>query len=212
MRRIVRWVSDRLLDLAIAAPSGSRRELYLSRFSRWLWLLVAVSVLTLAARVEAQCPARPDHLTLAILTWHEAGVDALDDAAAIHASIDTLSRIRGESWAETACAYSGRALRGETRRAWLAALDGTETEPAGWPAGASWSVQRRLWARLLDWCSIVVAGYAPPVCDLDPTDWGHPELDSHRIESGIARGYWYRVDCFDTRNVYLRRCVADEER
>lgn len=173
--------------------------------------LLALAVLTVAEPAAAQCPDRPTSLTLAILTWHEAGVDALADAAAIFVAIETLALLRGETWAEAACAYSPRALTGRTARAWLSRLDASGAPPEGWPTGASWERQGRLFRRLLEWCVDVVMGYAPPACDLDPTDWGDPEHDGERIQRGIARGFWYRVDCGDARNVYLRRVAADRE-
>lgn len=172
-------------------------------------LIACALLVVMPPPVAAQCPERPVSLTLAILTWHEAGVDALADAASIFAAIDTLSRVRGETWQETACAYSTRALTGRTARAWLAALDTSGNPPVGWPAGASWAVQGPLFGRLLEWCVQVSMGHAPDACDFPPTDWGDPEHDGERIHRGIARGYWYRVHCDGARNTYVRRVAAD---
>jgi hypothetical protein len=177
-------------------------------------LLAALCAVLSASRLDAQrsdlpCPDVARAVILARLTWHEAGVDALVDAGAIHAAIDGLARVREETWEESACAYSGRALRGETRRSWIALVDRSGLAPPGFPHDrASWSVQAPLVERLLERADAVVAG-APPVCDRQPTDWGHPELDSERIERGIARGYWSRVRCPGARGDYLRRAELD---
>ncbi len=202
--RLALWLADRAERLP-ASSIGRRIALGIAA------VLVACALLVvMPPPVRAQdCPERPDSLTLGILTWHEAGVDSLADAAAIFAAIETLARVRGETWAEAACAYSRRALSGRTARPWLSRLDASGEAPEGWPETASWERQGRLWDRLLDWCRDVVAGWTPPACDLDPTDWGDPEHDGERIHRGIARGYWYRVDCGDARNVYLRRIAAD---
>lgn len=196
-----------LVERAEALPAGAR----LRRAVLVALALVLACALLSAAPAEAQCPERPDSLTLAILTWHEAGVDSLADAAAIHAALVSLAAVRGETWAEAACSYSRGALTGRTARAWISRLDASGAPPVGWPSGASWTVQGRLWDRLLDWCADVVGGWTPPACDFDPTDWGDPEHDSERIRRGVARGFWYRVDCGDARNVYLRRVAADRE-
>lgn len=207
----------RLLEGAIRAEArlqrAQRRE---EREFRVIFVLAAILVLAAAAvsvsrGQSSPCPDAPRAVILARLTWHEAGVDALVDAGAIHASIEGLSRIREETWEDTACAYSGRALRGETRRAWISLLDGSGLAPPGFPHDrASWEVQGRLADRLLEHTDDVVAGDAAPACEVSPTDWGHPELDSARIERGIARGYWYRVSCPGARGDYLRRYALDE--
>ena len=173
-------------------------------------LLALGALAPVRAQLEEQpCPAAPRALILTRLTWHEAGVDALEDASAIYESITGLSVVRGESWEDAACAYSGRALRGETARSWVSRLEGPELAPVGWPAGASWSVHAPMLSRLLEHADQLVAGELPRSCTALPTDWGDPELDSHRIERGVARGYWRRVSCGRTRGVYLRRSELD---
>jgi hypothetical protein len=173
------------------------------------FLLAVGALVPVSHAQERMCPEAPRSLILARLTWHEAGVDALADATAIFESLTGLARVRGETWEEAACSYSGRALRGETRRSWISRLEGPAAAPLGWPDGASWDVHRRLLDRLLDHADRVVAGDVAPVCSALPTDWGHPTLDSHRIERGIARGYWRRVNCAGVRGVYLRRGELD---
>ena len=155
------------------------------------------------------CPDAPQALILARLTWHEAGVDSLADASAIYESLTGLAQVRGETWEEAACAYSGRALRGETRRSWISRLDGVEIAPDGWPGRLSWGRQGPLFGRLLEHADRIVAGDVARACEALPTDWGDPDLDSHRIARGLARGYWRRLSCPHARNVYLRRVQLD---
>lgn len=179
----------------------------------FMWLL-AMACLLSWGRAESQepvCPDAPRPVILARLTWHEAGVDALVDASAIYESITGLSLVRRESWEEAACAYSGRALRGETVRSWISLLDASGIAPDGFPhARSSWEVNGRLFGRLLTHSALVVDGDAEPACEALPTDWGHPVLDSARIERGIARGYWRRVSCPGARGTYLRRAELDD--
>lgn len=160
-------------------------------------------------RAERPCPDAPRALIVARLTWHEAGVDSIADASAIYESITGLSRVRGETWEQAACSYSGRALRGETARSWVSRVDDAEIAPLGWPEAASWPTNLRLFRRLLEHADRLVAGDVAAACTALPTDWGHPVLDSHRIERGLARGYWRRVSCGRTRGVYLRRAELD---
>lgn len=143
-------------------------------------------------------------LALGWLTYSEAGVDGLEDAAALYEAIATMAEHRGSSWAESACAYSRRLFGGTTSRApWILGLDRSGEAPRGWPSTSSWAVAAPQWAALLEHTEAIVRGDVPRPCRA--SDWGHPEVDAARIRRGVRRGWWEIRDCGETRNVFLLR-------
>lgn len=89
-------------------------------------------------------------------------------------------------------------------RPWIAHLDASGAMPAGWPeARVSWQ-ERGLpaWVRILS--TVRETMRTGGACDARPQVWGGRSIDAERIARLEARGY-VRVDCGDTRNVYLRR-------
>lgn len=134
--------------------------------------LLVLLLLTPALAVAQECPRAADHLILARLAAHEAGFDASSaEVAAIYAAIRNIADDAGISFAAAACAHSGRALRGETARSYVAELDERGSEPRSWPAvltrcvgavctvtrHAGWDAYRLAWLALLVHSTRVVA-------------------------------------------------------
>lgn len=182
-------------------------------FAIALALLLGVLLALVPERAEAQsCPERSDALTLAILTVHEAGWVAEDDMRGIHAAIRSVAARAGVAFAEAACRHSGRALRGETDRAWAAGLDELGSRPARWPGLATrcrdgvcrveehapWERYRERWLRTLELAAHVVGHADGTLVDCAPCTWGS-ESDVLTREARSSRT-WVDVECGETRN------------
>lgn len=144
-------------------------------------------------------------LLLARIVVGEAGWHATEaDVAAHHAVLEARAERLGVSYARAARLYSPRhtGVR-PSRRPWIAQLDRTLRRPPSWPSSASWSRHRPEWERILGLAARAHAGELEHGCDGEPMHWGGPRVDLDRIERGIARGYWRRIDCGATRNVFL---------
>lgn len=144
-------------------------------------------------------------LLLARIVIGECGFDATPaDVAAHHAVIESRAERLGVSYVRAARLYSPRHTGVATsRRPWIAQLDRSGRKPAAWPSSASWTVHRPKWERILGLAARAHAGELEHGCDGRPDHWGGPVVDHERIERGIARGYWRRLDCGATRNVFL---------
>lgn len=144
-------------------------------------------------------------LMLARIVVGEAGFDATpEDVAAHHAVIVSRAERLGVSYKRAASLYAPRHVGVvASRRPWIAELDESMGRPTSWPPTASWSVHKPKWARLLELAGQVHRGELEHACDGEPHHWGGPVVDRDRIERGIARGYWRRIDCGPTRNVFL---------
>lgn len=181
-------------------------------------LLAALGVLLVAGAALAQpCPSAPDELVLARLTVHEAGWEAEADARAIYRAIESVAARAGTSWARAACLHSGRALRGETSRPWVAelALDGRE--PAHWPRTrtvcrdgscrvvehAPWSAFRDRWLATLELAAFVIGHAAGTYVDCAPETWGSHE-DVMGRDGRTPGVVWIDVDCGETHNRFGR--------
>lgn len=144
-------------------------------------------------------------LLLARIVVGEAGFSATpDDVAAHHAVLADVSARRGWSYVHAARIYSPRhtGVRPAQRRPWVAELSSTMRTPPSFPRRL-WPVYRGRWERLLESARQAVAGELAHRCDGEPSHWGGPAVDHERIERGIARGYWRRLDCGETANVFL---------
>lgn len=179
----------------------------------------AFALVSLAfAQVEGPRVGRDDDLLLARICAHEAGFDADEtgDCAAIHEVLYRGAVRQGLSYSAFAHSYSGRALRGETRRSYYAELDRDGRRPARWPAGSwasvegtmrfvpgpSWSRYSAAWLELLAHAAFLVARHPDDVspCECPVDDWGGA-VDRARAERlGLVE-----VDCGETRNDFYQR-------
>lgn len=205
------------LELASAAerlPLSSVRRRYALAIAA---ILVACACLVVTAPAVAQrCPRVPDHLILARLTVHEAGWEAEADMRGIHAVLRRIAARDSISFARAACLHSGRALRGETSRAWVAGLDEDGARPVRWPSAATrcrdgvcrveehapWVAFVDRWRRTLELAAHVVAHADATFTDCAPLTWGS-RMDVRRGEER-GRARFETVDCGETRNVYGR--------
>jgi len=144
-------------------------------------------------------------LFLARIVVGEAGWHATEaDVAAHHAVLESRSERMGVRYVTAAGLYSPRHTGVATsRRPWIAQLDRTLRRPPSWPSSASWAAHRPEWERILGLAERAHAGELEHGCDGRPDHWGGPVVDHERIERGIARGYWRRLDCGETKNVFL---------
>lgn len=144
---------------------------------------------------------------------HEAGLEAVDDEGEpINdcGAIAQVARYHAERFpqhrgsAEAAIrGYSSRTFdraRTDGRR-WVAWMTLDLAQPRGWSASMTWNPE--LWRAKLDEVSAVLAGTAPAPCPEPVFHWGGPRVDHERIERGIERGFWRRVDCGNTLNTFL---------
>lgn len=91
------------------------------------------------------------------------------------------------------------------QRPWIAGLDASMQEPAGWPASVSWDDRGRpAWEATLRVVRRVLNGEIGHGCEATPVVWGGPTPDRARLERMLANG-WERVACGVTRNWFLRR-------
>ena len=88
---------------------------------RHLILAALTAVLLSPATVSGQTRRASDALVLARVCAHEAGWDALADCSAIYDVLRGGAERHGMTLRAFAHAYSGRALRGQTSRPWMAA-------------------------------------------------------------------------------------------
>lgn len=144
-------------------------------------------------------------LFLARIVIGEAGWQATEaDDAAHHAVLASRAARMGVSYRTAAALYAPRHVGVATsRRPWIAELDWTLRRPASWPSRASWSAHKPHWVRILGLAARAHRGELAHPCDGEPHHWGGPGVDHERIERGIARGYWRRLDCGSTSNVFL---------
>jgi len=176
------------------------------------YLLVA---LLLASSTASAQRRDSDALVLARVCAHEAGWDALEDCAAIHAVLSGGAERHGMTLRAYAYAYSGRALRGQTSRPWMAALREDGSEPAGWPrvryvvrrdgsaraaAHPAWSGYRAQWLALLAYARLLVAGDVASSCVEPPHDWGGSMDAARATRIGLIP-----VSCGGTRNQFYLR-------
>lgn len=175
---------------------------------------------TMGALLALACPAPadaqhvPDYLMLARICVHEAGWEAEADCAAIHEVLMAGAEREDLSYRTYAYNYAGRALRGETSRAWVANLRADGREPEGWPettivregdlvsvaAHAPWSMYRERWLRTIELARRVLSGEVRAQCAEPVHDWGG------RVDRGRARRLGLvEVDCGETRNDFYAR-------
>lgn len=181
---------------------------------------IAFSLLLGAAPALAQ--REPDHVLLARVCAHEAGFDANVDCEAIHAVLQRVAARSGHSYRAAAFAYSGVALRGASRRSYVAQLDERGREPASWPRmvtvcrrgtcrvvqHAPWSAYRERWLALVARAERIVAGAVAHSCDEEPDDWGGVADRERAARLGLRR-----ISCGETRNdFYVRRGGRERRR
>lgn len=173
--------------------------------------------LSTATPVEAQSRAS-DTLLLARICVHESGWDSPQDCAAIHQVLLAGSAREGMTYRSYMYSYAGRALRGETARAWVANLREDGREPDGWPRTvvvrregelrverhAPWDAFRDRWAIALQNARMVMSGELTHTCETPPHDWGG------RVDRDRARRLGLiRISCGETRNdFYLRPALV----
>lgn len=168
----------------------------------------------LALAVPADAQHVPDYLLLARICVHEAGWEAEADCAAIHEVLTAGAEREDLSYRTYAYNYAGRALRGETSRAWVANLREDGREPEGWPETtlvrdgdavsvrphAPWSMYRDRWLGTIAIARRVIAGEIAARCAEPVHDWGG------RVDRGRARRLGLvEVECGDTRNDFYAR-------
>lgn len=172
----------------------------------------------MGALLALACPADaqhvPDYLLLARICVHEAGWEQEADCAAIHQVLVAGAEREDLSYRTYAYNYSGRALRGETSRAWVANLREDGREPDGWPETvivrdgdsvsvephAPWGMYRERWLRTIEIARGVIAGSITAACAEPVHDWGG------RVDRGRARRLGLvEVDCGETRNDFYAR-------
>lgn len=180
--------------------------------------------LSLLALLAASCPATlqsqprvTPQLALARICASEAGLRVTDDCAAIHA---VLTR-NGSAFLPRARAYSSRVFDlGRTDpRAWVAHLDPSGAQPAGWPTAAvpepgddgrvtyrrppPWSRYRQAWLDLYAHAGRILRGEVEHSCGEPPQDWGG-DMDTARYLARLPDAR--RVDCGQTlNNFWVRR-------
>ncbi len=166
---------------------------------------------------EAQSRAS-DTLLLARICVHESGWDSPLDCAAIHQVLVAGAAREDMSYRSYAYSYSGRALRGETSRSWVAHLREDGREPENWPRTvvvrrggelvvqphASWAAFRDRWLVTLETARMVMSGALSHSCETPPHDWGG------RVDRARARRLGLiPVECGETRNdFYLRPALV----
>jgi hypothetical protein len=164
-------------------------------------------------------------LALARVCASEAGIRVSDDCAAIYAVIAERARRGGRTWLEHVRLYSGDVFNRERvdHRRWLAHLDASGEEPAGWRdpivrlgiGGRVVRRQRGPWARpsraddwqrrwlaLLEHAGRIAAGEVRARCDVTPHHWGCPP-DAHNQctdDARARRAGWIAISCGETRN------------
>jgi hypothetical protein len=189
-------------------------------------LLAAIAAsLLLAGTADAQerpCPPRPDALVLAILSVHEAGWEAEADMRGIHAALRHIAERTGSRYATAGCIHSGRALRGETSRSWVAGLDVRGSRPSSWPSvvlthrrdgtvdvepHGRWGSFRGRWLATLELARRVVLEEPSGTCL--PETWGSDaDLLARARRSSRT---WVEVDCGETRNHFGAWATPPEE-
>lgn len=159
-----------------------------------------------------------DTLLLARICVHESGWESPLDCAAIHQVLVAGSEREGMSYRSYAFAYSGRALRGETLRSWVAHLREDGREPLNWPRSvtvrrgeelrvephAPWGAFRDRWLTTLETARMVMSGELRSSCVTPPHDWGG------RVDRARARRLGLiRIECGETHNdFYLRPALV----
>lgn len=195
------------------------RDFVFSIVVGFVGVCVMLGVYDGATRARADEDISREGLLLARICAHEAGWDAHEtgDCAAIHEVLWRGAMRHNLSYRAYAYAYSGRALRGETSRAYFAELDADGSEPPSWPRyvtrrredgavsvlpGPSWSSYRYRWLDLLAYAEAIVhdGPDASSPCAEPVHDWGGV-VDMERAERiGLVV-----VDCGETRNLFYRR-------
>lgn len=179
-------------------------------------LLAAIAALALAPSTSAaQFVPASDAVILARVCFHESGWTSTDDCAGIKEVLVNGSERHGLSFRSYALAYSGRALRGETSRSWVAQLGPRGRRPSRWPVTwdsptgprphPGWSVFRDRWMDLLGLAERLMDGTASGKCETSPHDWGGPMDDARAERIGLIR-----IDCGETLNrFYLRPSLVE---
>ena len=154
-----------------------------------------------------ECSARSDAWTadevaLARLVVSEASFSATDDVRPIAWIVSHGARRRGMSIERYVATVHHRHTRNE-RRPWLAGLDASMQQPAGWPESVSWPERGApAWTRRLEAVRAALADDAHG-CSAPPSTWGGT-IDLARIHRMEAAG-WVRVRCGRTANFFLAR-------
>ncbi len=129
----------------------------------------------------------PDEVAIARLTVSEASFGGGTDAKVITWIVAHAAERRGLTPAEYVAQVHHRHTR-STQRPWLAGLDETLREPAGWPSDVPWARGAVAWERRLADVRRYLADDRHG-CDGTPVTWGAPGLDDDGIARWQARGY-----------------------
>lgn len=143
-----------------------------------------------------------DEVAVARLTVSESSFANTDDARVITWIVAHQARRRGVSIAQYVATVHHRHTRNE-RRPWLAGLDASMQQPAGWPDSVSWADRGApAWTRRLEAVRAALADDSHG-CSSAPSTWGGT-IDLARIHRMEAAG-WVRVRCGRTANFFLAR-------
>ncbi len=155
-----------------------------------------------SARALEVAPWTDDEVALARLTVSEASFRPSGDARVIVWIVSHAASRRGIAPADYVAEVYHRHTRSE-RRPWLAGLDASLREPAGWPADVPWLRGAAAWEqRLAD-----VRRYLEEDrhgCDGTPLAWGSPRIDADHIARWRARGFDV-LSCGGTANHFVGR-------
>ncbi len=173
---------------------------------------IHVAIVAFALTLAETCHHEPvhaddwtaDEVAVAALTVSECGLRAdCGDVRPISWIVAHNARRRGMTLAAYVATVHHRHTR-STSRPWLAGLDATMQEPAGWPASVSW-IERGApaWAARLAAVRHALADDAHG-CDGTPSVWGSPTVDLDRINRLETLGY-RRLVCPRSLNVFMAR-------
>jgi hypothetical protein len=143
-----------------------------------------------------------DEVAIARLTVSEASFGSSTDARVITWIVSHAAARRGMAPAQYVAEVHHRHTRSE-RRPWLAGLDETLREPAGWPADVPWQRGAIAWEQRLADVRRYLADDRHG-CDGTPVTWGSPRLDADGIARWTSRGYSV-LRCGGTSNVMIGR-------
>ena len=143
-----------------------------------------------------------DEVALARLVVSEASFRATDDVRPIAWIVAHGARRRGMTIAQYVATVHHRHTR-NAARPWLAGLDASMQQPAGWPDSVSWADRGApAWERRLEAVRAALEDDAHG-CSAAPSTWGGT-IDLARIHRMEAAG-WVRVHCGRTANFFLAR-------